>query len=195
MGVEKYPHYRNEGATEMKGQTPDEWHWKITPEQIARIKAGDRETVDRVYMDNLDKFRAIAWRYCEDINRLDIVQDCIQQIYVDLPTYNFNDTGKLYWSIRNSFRAAGMLSRRPCVSLETPLTDNGEITLADTIAGADGFAELEEQESVRAVLDMIAEQTQLTEKQRDQLTALAFGVALYRGIYAEEYRYAHTVNA
>ena len=88
-----------------------------------------------------------------------------------------------------------MLTRRPCVSLETPLTDNGEITLADTIAGADGFAELEEQESARAVLDMIAEQTQLTEKQRDQLTALAFGVALYRGIYAEEYRYAHTVNA
>ena len=115
--------------------------------------------------------------------------------YVDLPAYNFRDTGKLYWSIRKSFRAAGMLTRRPCVSLETPLTDNGEITLADTIAGADGFAELEEQENARAVLDMIAEQTQLTEKQRDQLTALAFGVALYRGIYAEEYRYAHTVNA
>lgn len=179
----------------MKGETPDKWHWKITPEQIARIKVGERETVNRVYMGNLGKFRAMAWRYCESINRLDIVQDCIQQIYVDLPAYNFRDTGKLYWSIRKSFRAAGMLTRRPCVSLETPLTDNGEITLADTIAGADGFAELEEQENARAVLDMIAEQTQLTEKQRDQLTALAFGVALYRGIYAEEYRYAYTVNA
>ena len=179
----------------MKPVTPDSWHWKITADQIANIKAGDRETVNRVYLENLDKFKRIAWRYCEDINRLDIVHDCIQQIYVDLPVYDFRDTGKFYCSIRNSFRAAGMLTRRPCVSLETPLTDDGEITLGDAIVGADGFAEMDEEESACAVLDMIAEQTQLTEYQRDQMTALAFGVALYRGIYAEEYRHAHTVNA
>lgn len=179
----------------MKGETPDKWHWKITPEQIAKIKAGERETINRVYMDNLDKFRAMAGRYCRDINRLDIVQDCVQQIYIDLPAYDFTNSGRLYWSIRNSFRAAGMLTRRPCVSLETPLTEDGEVTLADTIEGESGFERMDEEENARAVLEMIAEQTQLTDKQRDQLTAIAFGVALYRGIYAEEYRYAHTVNA
>ena len=179
----------------MKGVTPDKWHWKITPEQIAKIKAGERETVNRVYMDNLDKFRRIAWRYCDSIKRLDIVLDCIQQIYIDLPVYDFTDTGKLYWSIRKSFRAAGMLTRRPCVSLDAPLTYNGEITLADTIAGEDCFAALEERENALTVLDIIEEQTQLTELQRDQLTALAFGVSLYRGLYAEEYRYAHSFNS
>lgn len=82
-----------------------------------------------------------------------------------------------------------MATRLPPLSLEAPLSEDGEKTLLDTLE-TDGFAELEEREHARNVLEIIAEQEQLTETQRDMLTAIAFGVALYRGIYAEEYRQA-----
>lgn len=175
----------------MKYISPTAWHWKITPVQIDRIRANDRETINRVYMDNLPVFRRMAGKYCRHIRQPEFFEDCIQQIYVDLPNYNFDNSMRLYWSIRHSFFRASLCNRVSCLSLDAPFSDDDSQTLADCI-GVNGFAELEEKEHARNVLMIIAEQTQLTEYQRDQLTALAFGCAAYRGIYAEEYKQAYT---
>lgn len=167
------------------------WHWKITPEDTARIKAGDRETVNRVYFDNLSIFRKMAGKYCFYAGSYDFYEDCIQQIYIDMTCYDYTNAKSLYWSIRKSFRRASMLTTVPTVSLESPVTDDGDKVLGDYI-GVDGFAELDEKEHARNVLSLIGEQKQLTERQRDQLTAFAFGVAAYRGLYEWEYRQAYT---
>lgn len=176
----------------MKPVTPDCWHWKINPEQIVNIKAGDRETVNRVYMDNLDKFKMIAWRYCDKARNLSVVQDCVQQIYIDLPMYDFTNTRTFYWSIRKSFRIASMFTRRSFISLETPLIADGNLTLGDTLECANAFSDLDERENACAVLEIIAEQTHLSDYQRDCLTAFAFGVSLYKGIFDYECKQAYS---
>ncbi len=165
------------------------WHWRITLADIEKIKANDRETVNRVYFDNLEKFRKMALKYCFKCCNYDFLEDCNNQIYVDMTEYDYSSRLSLWWDIQTSFRRASMATRLPPLSLEAPLSEDGEKTLLDTLE-TDGFAELEEREHARNVLEIIAEQEQLTETQRDMLTAIAFGVALYRGIYAEEYRQA-----
>ena len=167
------------------------WHWKITPEQIERIKANDRETVNSVYLDNLLTFRKMAFKYCRNARKWDCVGDCVNQIYVDLTDYDFTDTKTLFWSIYKSFRRACMSVRVPVVSLDKPLLDEEGATFGDMI-GVDGFEELERKEHECSVLEIIAEQTQLTDRQRDELTAFAFGIKAYRGLYAEEFRQAHS---
>lgn len=177
----------------MKSKNPTNWHWKITPEQIPKIKANDRDTINRVYFDNLSTFRAMAGKYCRHTQLFDFFEDCIQQIYVDLPKYRYDDAKALYWGIRTSFIFASLANRHCCASLDARLSDDEDenLTLLDCI-GVDGFKESEEREQARNVLSIIAEQVQLTEQQRDMLTAFAFGCRVYRGIFSDEYREAYS---
>ena len=170
---------------------PKNWHWKITPSQIARIGLNDRETINFVYFDNLPKFRKLAVKYCYHAQDFSFLEDCIQQIYIDLPRYDYTNTKTLFYSIKKSFRRASGLKRIHFISLNEPVTEDESRTVADYLE-VDGFAELEEKEQDRNVLSIIAEQTHLTEIQRDQLTAFAFGVALYRGLFAYEYKQAYS---
>jgi len=165
------------------------WHWRITLADIEKIKANDRETVNRVYFDNLEKFRKMALKYCFKCRNYDFLGDCINQIYVDMTAYDYSSRLSLWWSIQASFRRASMATAVPLLSLDKPLSDDTEATLYDLIAAPETDEE-EEREHARNALEIIAEQEQLTEQQRDMLTAFAFGVAFYRGIYAEEYRQA-----
>ena len=55
--------------------TPENWHWKITPEDIEKIKANDRDTINRVYFDNLPKFEKIAKRYIWRLRAINIMVD------------------------------------------------------------------------------------------------------------------------
>lgn len=182
--------------------TPSGWHWKITPEQIEKIKARDRDTVTTVYFDNLDKFKRMAKRYCACVHRKDYVQDCLQQVYIDLPEYNYADIGVLHFSIKRSFRQACCLPSlgvplQNILSLNTPLygddSDDDVKTLADFITTADTVAvERKRRADECHALDMIAAQTQLTENERDVLTAIAFGCAAYEGVFAYAFKQAFT---
>lgn len=75
--------------------TPENWHWKITPEDIEKIKANDRDTINRVYFDNLPKFASVArgyiWRSRAVGRYIDLsyVQDIINEIYLRLPLCSF----------------------------------------------------------------------------------------------------------
>ena len=50
------------------------WHWRITLADIEKIKANDRETVNRVYFDNLEKFRKMALKYCFKCRNYDFLE-------------------------------------------------------------------------------------------------------------------------
>lgn len=116
------------------GKTPATgWHWNITPEQIEKIKAYDGETIKKVYAENMKKFRAIGYGFCRRARNYDCFEDFLQQIYVDMPKYDYTDTKKFYYSLKRSFFNARLFSRRE-ISLETELCGDEEYTLADTVA-------------------------------------------------------------
>ncbi len=173
-------------------QTPENWHWKITPEQIARIKVRDRDTVNQVYFDNLDKFKKMAYRYCRLAKQYSYFRDCVQQIYVDMMDYDYTDSRVLFWSIRRSFWRATGLTKKPSVSLDQPILD-GNGVLSDIIPVYDtAERDFERSEEEKHALELIAAQTQLSARAKDVLTAYAFNCLAYRGLFDYEYRKVHT---
>lgn len=184
-------------------KTPQGWHWKITPEQIEKIKAHDRDTINQVYFDNYDTFKGMAKNYCRRVKRFNDWQDCVQQVYVDLPAYNYDCTAYFYLSLNGSFRYAcgfPVHERFPIiVSLDTLLLcdeDGDGQTLYDRIASKIGIhyveQESERREQERHALEIIAAQKSLTERDKDVLTAIAFNCWAYRGLFAYAYRKAHS---
>ena len=171
--------------------TPNGWHWKITPEQIEKIKERDRDTINKVYFDNYDKFERMAKRYCNILNRRELVDDCTQQIYADIMDYDYTDTRTLYHSIRHSFWAACGVGKCDIVSLDETLYDDGETTLGDILPSTyDITQEAENKDNERHALELIAAQTHLSDKNKDILTAIAFGCLAYQGLFAYEYAQA-----
>lgn len=176
--------------------TPQGWHWKITPEQIEKIKERDRDTVNKVYFDNYDKFERLAKWYCDIIKRRELVDDCTQQIYADIIDYDYTDTRTLFYSIRRSFwTACGCRTTKyDFVSLDETLYDDGETILADILPSTyDITQEAENKENERHALELIAAQTHLSDKNKDILTAIAFGCLAYQGLFAYEYAQAVAV--
>ena len=173
--------------------TSEKWHWKITPEQIERIRQRDRDTVNQVYFDNLDKFKKMAYKFCNKTKRRDYVQDCLQQIYADMLDYDYSCLRKFYWSIYHSFYCAVGYTRCHTVSLDKPIFDGNDATLADFMPIADtAVSDTEKREYERHVLEIIAAQTQLTERSKDFLTAYALDCKPYVGVFAYEYAQAFT---
>ncbi len=84
-------------------------------------------------MANYDKFRSMAYKFCAKHRRLDLVDDCVNQVYIDFSLYAFKDTLTMYWDIKYSFLRACLFAR-DCVSLETPLSDEDGGTFGDIIA-------------------------------------------------------------
>ena len=167
---------------------PSGWHWKITPEQIEKIKERDLDTVNQVYFDNLDKFKAMAYNFCYSREVSYCFEDCVQQVYVDLLDYDFSNSKRLFWSIRNSFYRACPPLLSGTVSLFTPIKGADDIALMDCIEALDEVdAEQRKQEQERHVLAIIAEQKQLNDKDKDILTAYALNCLCYRGLFAYEY--------
>lgn len=119
------------------GNTPATgWHWKITPEQIEKVKENDRETVNEVYADNLKKIRAIGYGFCRRARCFSCYEDFLQQVYIDLPKCDYTNVKKFYYSLKRCFRSARMFHRCE-VSLDEELSDEGDFSLANTVA--DGF--------------------------------------------------------
>ena len=172
--------------------TPANWHWAITPQQIDEIKQGNRDTIDKVYFDNLQKLRRIVFNFCRKRDKQQFFDDCLQQIYVDLQNYRFNNSMTFFWSIKRScYYAYGFRKSevRAYISLDSPLQSQGSKrqeqssrTLADTIPAIE-FDELEEQEQEKRVLTIL-DSLELSEQDKDVMTAIAFGCAVQRGLYA-----------
>ncbi len=63
--------------------------WNTTPEQIARINAGEREALDEFYFTNFHRLRCSAWRFVRNnpyIKAVASYEDLLQQVYFDLRT-------------------------------------------------------------------------------------------------------------
>ena len=63
--------------------------WKTTPEQVARINAGEQAAVDEFYFENYKRIRNCAWSCLRrDYYLISVVsyEDLMQQVYVELRT-------------------------------------------------------------------------------------------------------------
>ncbi len=168
---------------------PTGWHWKITPEQIEKIKQRDRDTVNKVYFANLEKFKRMAYRYCCIRKQYSFFRDCVQQIYVDMLYYDYSDSRTLFWSIKRSFFRACGLSKYCRKSLDEPIGDSdSDSVLADIIPIYDTAEhDYDRKAQEKHALELIAAQTHLTDKAKDILTAIAFDCLCYVGIFDYEY--------
>lgn len=173
---------------------PGAWHWLITADDIEKIKANDRETINRVYFANYAKFGRIAGAFVS--RRLAIgvyidrglVKDVLQQVYIDLPSYDFTDTGRLVCDLRKT-----------CWRIMCGQSVFADSLDAEVYGDDDGFEHipadnsldeaLEREESEKAVLRAIALQP-LKTSQKDVLTALALWVKPFAGLFTDEYRRA-----
>ena len=169
--------------------TPENWHWDISPEDVKKLKAVDRDTINRVYFANLKKFERIANKYCRFVIRNpSYFEDCVQQIYVDLPLYDYTDNRTLYYCILTTFKRATLRSRYE-ISLFAPVHGKDKDSELADFLGKDFFAELEERETEEEkALLMIKSQIALSDLERDFLTAVAFGVRPYEGLFNYEYK-------
>ena len=68
------------------------WHWKITPEQVKAIKANDREAINAAYFDNYQKFAKIGYNFCRRVHDYNDREDFLQQVYVDMPMFDYTVT-------------------------------------------------------------------------------------------------------
>jgi hypothetical protein len=172
--------------------TPDTWHWAITPQQIPFLKAGDPATTAKVYFDNLTKFGKIAHNYLFRKRFFrGYYEDLIQQIFVDLHRYNYENTRRLFTSILNSFNRVVFGRSIYAVSLDETLDgEEGNDATLYTILGKDDKYFVADKEDEKRVLQLLKSQEgNLSEKKLDELAALSFGVSfgnssgLYRWLY------------
>ena len=114
-------------------------------------------------------------------------EDITQQIYLDLPYYTFDNALKFYYSIRRN-------SVMSIKSLDTALFDTEKDgkseNIIDYITDDRVNDNIEREESEHTVLIALKNQRQLTQKQKDMLTAYAFHARLYDGIFLVEYETA-----
>ena len=145
------------------GKTPRTgWHWKITPEQIEKLKAKDIETLNKVYFDNLELFKKVGLKFCYKAHRnYDFYGDFLNQVYVDLPFYNFKNTFSFYFCLRKSFKRCRMWL---CgvVSIETPIKEADDLILGDSIADEKDI--IEEAEQAEAVKEFAPKFFEVIEK-------------------------------
>lgn len=116
------------------------WHWKITPEQVKAIKANDREAINAAYFDNYQKFAKIGYNFCRRVHDYNDREDFLQQVYVDMPMFDYTDTRTFYISLCMCFKSLrkGTLKN---ASLDAELTDEDGYTLGDKLADENDLAE------------------------------------------------------
>ena len=177
--------------------TATTWHWAITPEDVERIKANDRETINRVYFDNLRKFERIAHKYIAvkravglDIDRT-LAEDIRQQIYIDLPLYDYTNTLTFYYGLaRTCYNVVFGKSAFGYERLDKNAFDDSASGFGQRFIAEDIADNLEREESEKRALYAIGNQRALTNSQKDMLTAYALRVRCYYGIFETEYKRA-----
>ena len=83
--------------------------WILSEEDIPKLKAGEREAVDKFYFGNYERIQRMAYGYQRRMQERygnggaydpeDLMQNC----YLDIPTYDFSNNENLTQSIFNSF--------------------------------------------------------------------------------------------
>lgn len=138
-----------------------------TEKEIKKIKRGNGKAVATFYNNHIKAIKGICknyyWHNYERLKGLICLDDLFNQVYVDLPFYNFSDSKRIYYCILLSCRhvldggityvmGKGNSNKRSVytISLNTPVYTNKngeEITLEYTLADVDFFKRREEQEN------------------------------------------------
>jgi hypothetical protein len=82
--------------------------WSYTPEQAVLIKAGDMDARNCFYEDNLEKISGLAYGYAARMRHLRVPRayepdDLIQQVWLDLPLFDYRAFRNLTVDVRRSF--------------------------------------------------------------------------------------------
>jgi hypothetical protein len=82
--------------------------WSYTPEQAVLIKAGDMDARNRFYEDNLERISGMACGYAARMRLLRVPRkyepdDLIQQVWLDLPLFDYRAFRNLTVDVRRSF--------------------------------------------------------------------------------------------
>ena len=138
-----------------------------TEKEIKRIKRGNGKAVATFYNNHIKAIKGVCvkyyWRNYEKLKGVICLDDLFNQVYVDLPLYNYTDRKHIYYSILASCRhvldggisyvmGKGNSGKKSVktISLNTPIYSNKngeEITLEYTLADVDFFKRREEQEN------------------------------------------------
>lgn len=80
----------------------DKGSWQFTDEQIIKIKNKDIEAMTKFYYDNFKLLSAMARKYARNEyyrTKNYIYDDLIQQVFLDLPYYNYSTRTNLWYGI------------------------------------------------------------------------------------------------
>lgn len=156
------------------------WHWKITPEQVEAIKANDREAINVAYFDNYQKFAKIGYNFCRRVRNYNDREDFLQQVYVDMPKFDYTNTLTFYLSLSRCFFSLRRGTKKN-VSLDAELTDEDGYTLGDKLADGNDLAESVERAEMakETALEMF---NLLREMLREKNKEKKFGAEEERGL-------------
>lgn len=116
----------------------DKGAWQFTEEQIKLIKNNDIDAITKFYFDNYKIIYFMAHKFVRGRKRMGnfsyMVEDLLQQVFVDIPYYNFSSRVGLYYGIvKGSFLRCyegGILSSQEkfisyakILSIDTPIND------------------------------------------------------------------------
>lgn len=162
--------------------TPANWHWAITPQDIAKLRLTDVDTMNKVYFANYPKFRKIAY------NRFnhEFAEDALQSIYLALPCLDYTNSQTFFISllqvVRNLVYGTGRVYSSSLEGMEDRSERDGE-TLPSYLMYSDRYFTLEDEEKI---IDFLKCQKSLTEKEKDLFCATAFGIYNYKGVFEDE---------
>lgn len=174
-------------------QVPSNWHWSITQQQIEYIKQGNRDVINKIYIDNYDKFCKIFRNFCFKGCNKSFYDDCVQQCYLDLPLYDYTNRETLFYSLFNTYckvcyGGSKHIARKNLVYYDALLSDDSDETFLNKISEQVPSIFVDEAEAIeedKRVLAIIQSQPQLTDLQRDYLVAVAYSLKMRRGLYAD----------
>lgn len=166
-------------------KTPENWHWKISPQDVVLLKQKDIATINKVYFANFEKFKKIVYnRY-----PLQDIEDALQSIYVLLPYLDYTDQKTFFYSLLDGCRElvyGHSDALKNYLSFDFLYNEDGNnlyncvYFIGDELGNDDGG---------RRVVEFLDRQRNLSPAQKDLLCAHALGVFNYKGVFEDEKKY------
>lgn len=122
--------------------------WKITPEQISRIKNGEVQAMTEVFTDNYDRIKKMACKFYWLKKKLGYqffyeIDDLVNQVFADMQYYYYRNALSMFMDIKASFLRIGIggfkvgyHKNTKSISLDTPIkpNENDSPTIGDFLA-------------------------------------------------------------
>lgn len=138
-------------------QLPDFWIYKISAAEIDRIKSGDKQAIRQFFNDNYELIRNCArkfyWKFMDLRHNQYCIDDYINQIYCDIPLYNYKNSYEIWTGMRLScsYLPGGGVScskrykvdvlNALRISINAPVWEDGDTTYENFIADSNNCFE------------------------------------------------------